>query len=64
MVTKLKVTIKDDEWKLEHKALEYENFEFTQEHPIVQAHIKEVMDHFPGDRDDVKITVKSDLLTV
>lgn len=62
MVVKLKVRAKDEEWTLEHKILEYENFELDQDHPIVLAHIKEIIELFPGDKEKCKITVKNDLL--
>lgn len=62
MAVKLKIIVKDDEWKLEHKCFEYDNFELDANHPLVRARVQECIDAFPGDRDDIDVDVKADMV--
>ena len=62
MAVKLKIIVKDGEWKLEHKCFEYDQFELDASHPLVRARVQECIDAFPGDKDDIDVDVKADIV--
>jgi hypothetical protein len=57
MAVELKVTIKDETTTLSKKFLEYEDFEFKADHPIVKEKIDECLKEFHGDKNDCSINV-------
>ncbi len=62
MAVKLKIIVKDDEWVLTHKCYEYDDFEMRYDHPLIMARVQESIDVFPGDKDDMDVDLKADMV--
>ena len=58
MATELNITIRDSERKLQKDFLIYESFTFVDTDPIITKCIKEVVDEFKGEPDDIRIKAK------
>lgn len=55
MSIELTVTVKDSERTLKREFLIYEPITFVDTDPIISRHVKESLEEFKGEPDDVKI---------
>ncbi len=58
MVSEISVMIKDDEKRMTKKYLIYENYQACEDDPIIQQCIKETLDNFDGDPEDITVNIK------
>jgi hypothetical protein len=59
--SELTVTVKDDEKTLRKKYLIYETFTTDEEDPIIKDRIKETLDNFDGEPDDITVNIKLEI---
>lgn len=62
MAVKLKIIVKDDNYKLVWKDIEYDIFELDRNHPLIKERVQHVIDVFPGDKDDIDVDIKADMV--
>lgn len=55
MTVELKITIKDEERKLQKEFLVYEPFSLEWSDPIIMKCVKEVKEEFKGESTDIKV---------
>jgi hypothetical protein len=56
MCVELTITVKDEEGrKLSITYLEYSSFSMDESDPIIQGHVKELLEEFKGIPDDIKV---------
>lgn len=61
MFSEISVTIKDDEKRLNKKFPVYEDFNVSDEDPIIKKCIDETLKNFDGTPDSVKVTIVLEL---
>lgn len=59
--SELRVTIKDDEKRLNKKFALYETYTVDENDPIIQGCIKETLENFDGTPDSIKVTITMEL---
>jgi len=61
MVSELTVTIKDEEKTLRKKFLIYDTYQTEDNDPIIQNCIKETLENFDGEPNDVIVNIKMEI---
>ena len=57
----ISILIKDDEKRVTHKFLEYEDFMLSSDDPIIKNYIDLAMKSFEGPPETVRVTVKMEM---
>jgi adenine/guanine phosphoribosyltransferase-like PRPP-binding protein len=61
MVSELKVTIKDEEKKLDKKFLIYDTYTTDENDPMIKQCIYETLENFDGEPEKVIVTIKIEM---
>lgn len=61
MVSELKVTIKDEEKKLDKKFLIYDTYSTDENDPMIKQCIDETLKNFDGEPEKVIVTIKIEM---
>lgn len=61
MVSELKVTIKDEEKKIEKKYLIYDIYQADEGDPIIKDCIEETLENFDGEPSDITVSIKLEI---
>lgn len=61
MVSEIKVLIKDDEKRMTKKFLIYDIFQASEDDPVIKQCIKETLDNFDAEPEDISVNIKIDI---